>query len=273
MADIAQGAAPRRRCVFCGSRDKKISNEHIIGDRWSDVFSETRVKHRRFGWKLDNDGTPSAPWDQAWRSTDGLDFKVNAVCRDCNSGWMADLDTAVDPLLRPMVMDAKHQLLGPAETASLARWIAKTAIMIVSSQNAEWTFTDEQAATVMAGEFPQGFRVWALAWLGDRMVHLWSTPLAGPPPERKLAHCITSFTFGHMYFLAIHTPVPGFPVNLEWLLGPSVDARQTSWSCPPDLSTTRPDMLPEYHAGAVREWVRYLDELGVWAPVDGQAGT
>jgi hypothetical protein len=258
-------AKDRKRCIFCGAQNKKISNEHIIGQRFGDIFASPRPLHRRFGWKLEADGSPSEPWDTSWRPRNAPDFKVNNVCRDCNSGWMADLDQTVEPFVRPMVEDGQQQTLGPAETADLARWIAKTVIVIAHSHDLAWMYTEAQARTVMAGAFPQGFHVWALAWMGDPIVHLWTTYFAGPPPKRDMAHCITSFTFGKLYFLAMHSPDPNIPFNLQWLLGRNVDSRVATWSCPPRLAAARPDMLPEYHAGVVREWVRLLDEQGLFS--------
>ena len=270
MTDENVRSTTRKRCAFCGAQDRKISNEHIVGRRWGDIFAGGSLAHRRFGWKLGPDGKPGEPWDVSWRSSKGLDFKVNAVCRDCNSGWMASLDDAVEPFTRPMVEDAQRQNLGVEESAVLARWIAKTAVMIATAQDASWTYSPAQAAEIMAGGFPAGFRVWALAWLGEPMVHLWTTPIAGPAPERRLAHCVTSFTFGRMYFLAMHSPDPGFPVGLESLLGRSVDSRNREWSCPPSLDRARPDMLPEYHLGVVRERVRVYTELGIFAWPNGE---
>jgi hypothetical protein len=55
---------------------------------------------------------------------------VRQVCRTrCNNGWMSRLETAVQPILRPMLKGIALRL-SEAEQAVLATWAVKTAMML-----------------------------------------------------------------------------------------------------------------------------------------------
>lgn len=50
------------------------------------------------------------------------------VCPRCNNGWMSRLETAVQPILRPLVL-GKHARLTEDEITTLATWATKTALV------------------------------------------------------------------------------------------------------------------------------------------------
>jgi hypothetical protein len=53
---------------------------------------------------------------------------VKAVCRDCNSGWMSDIENAARPAISSLVRgDIQH--LNAKDAQSLATWTVKTALM------------------------------------------------------------------------------------------------------------------------------------------------
>jgi hypothetical protein len=57
------------------------------------------------------------------------------VCKDCNAGWMSDLEMAARPLLVAGARGETDRELGRAEQLTLARWFFKTAIVLNCSQN------------------------------------------------------------------------------------------------------------------------------------------
>ena len=61
-----------------------------------------------------------------------FELTVREVCRDCNSGWMADLETRVQPILGPMMTSSIKMPLSIDEQESLAFWAAKT-LMVAQS--------------------------------------------------------------------------------------------------------------------------------------------
>ena len=48
-------------------------------------------------------------------------MEVEGFCKDCNSGWMSDLEEDVKPILGPM-MNGRRTKLGSIEQLKLAEW-------------------------------------------------------------------------------------------------------------------------------------------------------
>lgn len=113
-------------CEWCGRRP--LTREHLIPRwlrdllhaRWGDEFGldisiEVSNEHGVTGGR-----SHAAPLPE---------MVVKAVCTNCNSGWMAELESAVRPVLSRMVTGESVHLDERAQ-ADLARWAAKTAILV-----------------------------------------------------------------------------------------------------------------------------------------------
>ena len=60
-----------------------------------------------------------------------LEQLVNkSVCGKCNSGWMSDLEVAIEPVIQRLVHGEPVGSLGPPEIELLARWVGKTAAVL-----------------------------------------------------------------------------------------------------------------------------------------------
>jgi len=60
-----------------------------------------------------------------------LDAFVNgSVCGSCNSGWMSELETRVDPIFQKLTTGTDIRDLAQNEIDTLARWTGKTAIVL-----------------------------------------------------------------------------------------------------------------------------------------------
>lgn len=67
-----------------------------------------------------------------WTTTDGVNWKARVVCKECNNGWMSDLESKhAKPVLTPLITG---EVLGipitQQEARSIALWIFKTAVII-----------------------------------------------------------------------------------------------------------------------------------------------
>jgi hypothetical protein len=60
---------------------------------------------------------------------DELNLTVKRVCRECNNEWMSVLEGKARRLLRPMIK-GHPSLMAEASQATVARWCAKTALML-----------------------------------------------------------------------------------------------------------------------------------------------
>lgn len=56
---------------------------------------------------------------------------TGGVCRDCNNGWMSQLESATQPILSALVRSERDlKTLNRAERQTLSRWTVKTALML-----------------------------------------------------------------------------------------------------------------------------------------------
>lgn len=117
-----------RRCYFC---DKEIAErdppEHVI-PKW---MRKLRPPSTWFFTSppvtLQGESTNTAPVAPGGFSK-GPEIKTDVVCKDCNGGWLSDLETRASQLLPPMLKGDAQQLTIDDQT-SLATWAIKTAMM------------------------------------------------------------------------------------------------------------------------------------------------
>lgn len=111
-----------RTCVFCGEHIAPgTPPEHVIPD-WI----------RRLG----PDGTlyqhkSKRPGLLTHRSK-RIDITAKTVCRECNHGWMSDLETEASSILKPM-LKGRLQGLSVERQMLLSQWATKTAFMLDQS--------------------------------------------------------------------------------------------------------------------------------------------
>lgn len=123
----------KRVCIFCGSTP--VSREHI----WPQWLTR-KYQNLGFGDAYETDSRPlyrhrthEAPglsvqsaWAEEKRQGGTLDrTTIKAACRDCNSGWMSNLEVQVAPILSRQIEDKGHTLT-PSERDILVRWLIKT---------------------------------------------------------------------------------------------------------------------------------------------------
>ena len=76
----------------------------------------------------------------------GDEFTTRMVCRKCNNGWMADLESEAIPVLSPM-FDGNHVQLSEDQQRLLSVWITKMALIQESTKGrgaARRFYTDEE---------------------------------------------------------------------------------------------------------------------------------
>lgn len=106
-----------RRCVFCGSAD--LTKEHV----WPRWLSEALGGNGPL--RFERQGLGDEP--RAWARV-SLDVTVGVVCRECNNGWLSDLEDAAKPLLEPLIR-GESVTLTPEESKTVALWCVKTALL------------------------------------------------------------------------------------------------------------------------------------------------
>jgi hypothetical protein len=106
-------------CVFCGAR--ATSAEHIWPQWIGRLFDlpERTVPYERTRTTGPNPPSFEAP---------PFSLTVNRVCRECNNGWMSDLEGAAKPFVERMIVGDVCDLSEAAQR-TVATWCFKTAAM------------------------------------------------------------------------------------------------------------------------------------------------
>ncbi len=113
-------------CVFCARPLAKSTStrEHAVPQWLLRLLKIENTSIQPAGWRSGQSYSRNPhPW---------LQLVVRAVCATCNSGWLSDLENAVKPLLRDLVVaqDCALATLGREEQTVLARWTTKTLFLI-----------------------------------------------------------------------------------------------------------------------------------------------
>lgn len=123
FAHVSKRPKKRRNpvCPFCQTREAPATKEDIfarwIARLWPDggLF---RVD------VIDPDGR----LERTYGAKGNLGFVLTKPCKNCNNGWMNDLENAAIPILAPTIQ-GQPRTLTFAECRTLARWMVKTSIM------------------------------------------------------------------------------------------------------------------------------------------------
>jgi hypothetical protein len=117
-----------KKCLFCSNPADSL--EHVL-PQWLHkcIYPETGGKFSvQVGRFLEGEGNR----DQ--RKHDSLNFKARIVCVACNTGWMSQLESKVQPILKPLTGDP-FPILGQSffdqlrsDASLIALWLSKTAL-------------------------------------------------------------------------------------------------------------------------------------------------
>lgn len=106
-----------KRCVFCKS-EKKLTLEHVFPEWLSRLYPD--------GLAVTNEitGEHGKYWESAI-----FQHKTRVVCKDCNEGWMSELELKVMPLITEL-FTLKRKVIDKYQQDDLAFWVQKTMLMI-----------------------------------------------------------------------------------------------------------------------------------------------
>jgi len=112
--DRAGEPAKTPRCLFCGSTSAKRSREHVLRKAFKSKFPSA----------------PSLSFARQWGSgvevtevpITQFDLIVKDVCRECNQGWLNDLENLVEETIDDLIDGRRGRPLATAEIQSLGLW-------------------------------------------------------------------------------------------------------------------------------------------------------
>lgn len=119
----------RVTCIFCRNKSER-AKEHIW-PRWIQNYVNGSTKATNIGRHI----SPIARTISE-RKQSGESLVYGNVCKDCNSGWMSDLETQVIPIIKDVYekgQDAKNW--SKEDSKTFATWAFKTILMINVGSN------------------------------------------------------------------------------------------------------------------------------------------
>ncbi len=202
-------------CMFC-AKDRTLSREHVFASWICEHFAAVAVDadHER---RLVTEGL-----DQSERHpAKTLEVVVRRVCRDCNSGWMREMDNDVRPLVEPMI-DGVAMTLSILDEELVAKWATKMMLtMQAANIGRERVVGDETFRWFYQYRQPlPGSHVW-LCHYTDRVrwpfvAHQWGmsvAPEGSPPPQEgdALNGFGVAFAIGELACWLFAADFPGGP--------------------------------------------------------------
>jgi len=112
-----------RTCIFC---DRPVESTEYL---WPEWLCRRVTDHPRFRSAQRQEGQVDSPLIERLRNA--VDQTVDCLCEQCTHGWLQRLDDDVSGFLISMVEGNKTRL-SPRQQRSLARWAAKTAVVVES---------------------------------------------------------------------------------------------------------------------------------------------
>lgn len=229
----------RQKCIFCES-DRKITKEHVFGQWLREYFPRDKNSKRKSAY---------ISWNDELRPALGIDVRkiaqghpgsmtLRVVCRDCNVGWMSQLENQVRRAMKPLILGNRCNILGSGQRL-LAAWAAKTAMVAENFAPVDSGVTQAERTWLMESQMPPDkWFVWIAAYNGEDWANLGilqsraglsPTPVARPSDAPYYAEA-TTFGVGRILF----SVVSGSEPNMEkYFAGRETDSLIQIWPLQP----------------------------------------
>jgi hypothetical protein len=170
-----------QKCVFCLRDDRKITNEHVIGQQFRDLLPKVDVVRHETRNLLPGGGVESA----FVYAKPTVDVQVQAPCKACNSGWMRAIDDAAFDVLKDLVPHIRGRVLNDADQRAIATWVVKTSMM--------WEYTTPENLLI-----PQAHRTWMYErYTPPRNTHVWVGAYSLPNIDPAVGGSVDTARFRH----------------------------------------------------------------------------
>lgn len=187
-----------RTCMFCG---KKVSAVEDAWPLWLMKRFPYSDKARTYGEigvrSLGNWPTPKPR------------HRVKRLCKDCNCGWMSRLENEAKPVLES-ILDEKLAAIGTSAQLTIARWAAKTAMVLETvDSNRAWFYAESERLLMRETQtIPQRTSVWIAKCVDHPNIYSAAKDLRTAPGDDGVHAFATTMGFGSLALqvLGIKTP-------------------------------------------------------------------
>jgi hypothetical protein len=111
------------RCLFCQTSSGKRSKEHVFRDAFKTRFPAPQGL--TFSWR-----SASGNLEFHDRPISQFDITLNAVCRECNQGWLEDLENAATAVIHELTVGNTKLTLSELEVQTLGFWAYVRALLL-----------------------------------------------------------------------------------------------------------------------------------------------
>ena len=111
----------QNRCIFCGNL-AALTREHVWGEWLKEYVELSGTTYGLATVRLRHPGEMDAP-TIARRAGDPLMAQVEVVCRECNTGFLSQIQNRAKPYLVPLI-EGRSSSLDEAAQAIISSWIA-----------------------------------------------------------------------------------------------------------------------------------------------------
>jgi hypothetical protein len=196
------------KCLYC-SYQGILSQEHVLPSWLSNIFppdtSYSYGKIQRPDFR-DFNKIPDVNEKTYERNCSIYDSKVYNVCKECNNGWMSNLQNLAKYIVTKI---GKGEWKNSTRTQQsvLSRWIAMISLNMHSQLKSIQTF-EIDLQRLKDGEIPSGWQIYVARLLddklsGNRFCMQGYVPIA--VGETALTYNLTYFCIGKAIFLTINS--------------------------------------------------------------------
>jgi hypothetical protein len=153
-------------CIFC-QKQAKLTPEHIW-PRWTTkLFPNQKFTIQRVDGR---DGSVL----QEWRDS-GISVSPKLVCKECNEGWMSDIETKASTVIKKMVNTQGRIQLSFSEVTSLAEFTFKTSVLAdhLSSGRKPFFTPSTRNHFAQSRAIPDGVQMWFSSVQGPHQYGLY----------------------------------------------------------------------------------------------------
>jgi hypothetical protein len=227
-------------CLFCDRSG--VTREHVLSLAWLEPHMPT-LDGYHFNIMRNEQGAVRNTRFKTQRP----EVVRRAVCAECNSGWMNNLDLETQPMLTTMLTGRPLSLRELPNKARLAAWVSKIAMLIDSMQNEEPALAPDHARWLYTQRTPPpGWNIWlaSLAAYPEHHATLGAFTLIRPEGRGFLATMSVNHFVAQAMVLPPAEPVGSHPMpdHVVQLWPPRPEA--LDW--PPRTHLSDPDELERF---------------------------